>query len=505
LIQGVSFPENIPDYLARPDLARLAIMVRHAKRGAFLIALYNTVAARDGVVETLRRLAAPMKVFEYTLGQNLRNPIGYLDRIPPTAHKEQAVVFIFDTERAISANGDGETVWQFLETGRETLSSYPHALVFWLTEKGAQDAARNAPNFWSRKSGVFDFTIEAKPVITQLRSEWIAAPVQIDQADDIEKLYRLYAGLLDEFRRDDEANPAILAALHGKLGYLAMRNYQPDEAMEHLGRQRVMAISLEDPKTEADALLQIGQVHAFRDDRDAALASYEQALKNFRAIGSQLGEANVLMAIGDVQQFRDDRDAALASYEQALKNFRAIGDRLGEANVLMAIGDVQQFRDDRDAALASYEQALKNFRAIGDRLGEANVLKAIGDVQQFRKELDAALASYEQALKNFRAIGDRLGEANVLASQGRLYLIEGDVPKAERLLNQAIGIYQMIGDRYSVPANIGNYGWALLRDEKYTQAEPYLRKAAQLFREMGLSDYAERHQQAADYAANLPA
>ena len=55
----------------------------------------------------------------------------------------------------------------------------------------------------------------------------------------------------------------------------------------------------------------------------------------------------MLKAIGDVQQFRDERDAALASYNEALKLFKAVGDHLGEANVLKAIGDVQQFRDER--------------------------------------------------------------------------------------------------------------------------------------------------------------
>ena len=69
--------------------------------------------------------------------------------------------------------------------------------------------------------------------------------------------------------------------------------------------------------------------------------------------------------MGDVQNFRDERDAALASYEQALELFRAVGSRLGEANVLKAMGDVQHFRDERDAALASYEQALELFRAVG--------------------------------------------------------------------------------------------------------------------------------------------
>ncbi|MBI4789528.1 MAG: tetratricopeptide repeat protein [Chloroflexi bacterium] len=88
--------------------------------------------------------------------------------------------------------------------------------------------------------------------------------------------------------------------------------------------------------------------------------------------------ANVLQAIGDVQQFRDERDAALKSYAQALELFRSVGARLGEANVLQAIGDVQQFRKENDAALQSYAQALTLFRSVGDRLGEANVLASEG-------------------------------------------------------------------------------------------------------------------------------
>jgi hypothetical protein len=59
-----------------------------------------------------------------------------------------------------------------------------------------------------------------------------------------------------------------------------------------------------------------------------------QALKS--GIEDRQLEANVLQAIGDVQQFRDERDAAPKSYEQALQLFRAVGDRLGEANVYLA-------------------------------------------------------------------------------------------------------------------------------------------------------------------------
>jgi hypothetical protein len=63
-----------------------------------------------------------------------------------------------------------------------------------------------------------------------------------------------------------------------------------------------------------------------------------------RRVGEPWDQANTLKAIGDVQNFRDERNAALDSYRQALELFRAVGSRLGEANTLKAIGDVQNFR-----------------------------------------------------------------------------------------------------------------------------------------------------------------
>ena len=236
---------------------------------------------------------------------------------------------------------------------------------------------------------------------------------------------------------------------------------------------------------EANVLKAIGDIQQFRDDRDAALESYQAALDRFRAIGSQLGEANVLKAIGDIQQFRDDRDAALESYQAALDRFRAIGDKLGEANVLMAIGDIQQFRDDRDAALESYQAALDRFRAIGSQLGEANVLMAIGDIQQFRDDRDAALESYQAALDRFRAIGDKLGEANVLMAIGDIQQFRDDRDAALESYQAALDRFRAIGDKLgeaNVLKAIGDI--QQFRDDRDAALESY-QAALDRFRAIG--------------------
>jgi len=192
-------------------------------------------------------------------------------------------------------------------------------------------------------------------------------------------------------------------------------------------------------------------------------------------------KANVLQAIGDVQQFRDDRDAALESYNEALKLFQKVGAKLGEANVRKAIGDVQQFRDDRDAALESYNEALKLFQKVGDKLGEANVRKAIGDVQQFRDDRDAALESYSEALKLFQKVGDKLGEANVLAALSRVAIGEGRLNEAEQQLEQIIQMRRLIGSLYDEGADYGNFSITLLNAGYKEKAKGYAEKARLIF------------------------
>src|SRR5262249_44675174 len=153
---------------------------------------------------------------------------------------------------------------------------------------------------------------------------------------------------------------------------------------------------------------------------DTVLKWLNTALNLSRSTKQPLREANALQAIGHVQLFRNEMDAALASYDQALALFKQVGDKLGQANALKAIGDVQSFRKEMDAALGSYDEALALFKQVGDKLGQANALKAIGDVQSFRDDKDAALASYDEALALFKQVGAKLGQANARLSKGRL-------------------------------------------------------------------------------------
>jgi tetratricopeptide (TPR) repeat protein len=95
-------------------------------------------------------------------------------------------------------------------------------------------------------------------------------------------------------------------------------------------------------------------------------------------------------------------------------------------------------------------------------------------------------------------------DADELIARGRDLISAGDLPQATDLLNQAVQIYWAIGDYYAAAAQTGNYGWQLRRIGRADLARPYLERAAEIFDQIGLTEFAERHRFAADdLAADL--
>lgn len=110
-------------------------------------------------------------------------------------------------------------------------------------------------------------------------------------------------------------------------------------------------------------------------------------------------KANVRKAIGDVQQFRDERDAALESYNEALKLFKEIGDRLGEANVLQSHGKLLIFSQKPKEGLEMLQAALNIYEEIGSIPSQANIYFFLGQLLASNGQKEKAIELLEQAVK----------------------------------------------------------------------------------------------------------
>jgi len=470
---------TLPSHLRQGELDRLAVLLRHATGGAWAVALYNTVAVRDDVMDTLRRRLSPLPVHDFTFTSERTNPLAYLEQLPKEGYEKRAIIFLYDLTRA------GEQVWGFLEMQREALAEHPHGLVFWLTLEERGEAVRSAPNFWSQRSGVFDFTIADEATLAQVRGQWAGSAVRFADRADWERQVRLYQGLLEEYEQSEEAAADALFDLHGKIGRLhyAVSDYR--RATQSAQRQLALAEKGHNEHWRAIALTNIGAAYDSLGKRRQALEYYEQALLIMREVGDRSGEATTLNNIGAVYDSLGERRRALEYYEQALPIRREVGDRSGEATTLNNIGLVYDNLTERRRALEYYKQALSISREVGDRSGEATTLNNIGLVYDSLGERRRPLEYYEQALPIRREVGDRAGEAATLNNIGAVYANLGERRRALEYYERALPIVREVGDRAVEAATLNNIGAVYDNLGERRRALEYYEQALSISREVG--------------------
>jgi len=137
----------------------------------------------------------------------------------------------------------------------------------------------------------------------------------------------------------------------------------------------------------------------------------EAALAAARALHDRDAEANVLKATGDVLAFLDRRDEALARYEEALTLSRAVGSRLGEANVYFSLGQLSLGKKDLQQAVVLLERAAHLYEEIGAQAGLANVSIALARLAAAQGDFCAAVERIQPAIDFTHRIGHPLEEA----------------------------------------------------------------------------------------------
>ena len=197
----------------------------------------------------------------------------------------------------------------------------------------------------------------------------------------------------------------------------------------------------------AEQLSKQGTVESKRQ----AIATWEEALKLYRATGDRSGEAVTLNNIGSVYSELGEKQKALEYYSQSLPLFRATGDRSGEATILNNIGSVYSDLGEKQKALEYYSQSLPLRRAVGNRRGEAVTLTNIGGVYSDLGEKQKALEYYSQSLPLFRAVGDRSGEAVTLYNMAYAKRALGNLTEALTDIEASIKIIENLRTKIASP------------------------------------------------------
>jgi tetratricopeptide (TPR) repeat protein len=109
-------------------------------------------------------------------------------------------------------------------------------------------------------------------------------------------------------------------------------------------------------------------------------------------------EADRLLQQG-IEQFQTSQfEAALQSWQQALKLYRQLQDRRGEGNALGNLGNAYLSLGDYGQAIEYHEQTLAIAREIKDREAEGIALNNIGVVFSQQQQPELAIVFYKQSV-----------------------------------------------------------------------------------------------------------
>lgn len=306
------------------ELAALCKMLELAQGFTLGFARVNHVTLRERLVEEIRSRLPKKKILEISLDPKSDYDIlGQLEQL--VREQRPDACFLYGLDSMLDLRMRQSPAMDLLNLNRDCFGKRsPWPVVFWLADFGAREIRRQAPDFWSWRSGIYHFIGESEDARATLRT------VQED--------FDWSLGLREK-RERREILQHILAELEKS-------------------RQR-------DPGSLATVLRLLGDAASFEGVQTNAAGFYERALGCYRKLGDRLGEANCVKSLGDVARMQDRYEEAGRLYSQALPIHRQIGDRLGEAACLVSMGRLARATGDAGAMRTAYEEAERIYSSIG--------------------------------------------------------------------------------------------------------------------------------------------
>lgn len=374
--------------------------------------------------------------------------------------------------------------------------------LFWLTQSEIINFARIAPEFWSFRHWVIEFTESPKTehLLGQtLDSTWQGIGEYDDQISDTDEKISFREALLSNLPESAESN-SIRANMLLTLGVLHWRKGDFEKSAGLLEEAIALAVKTDNKWLEAECLNAQALLFTSMERVDQAIDSYKQAIRllpsqifawnNLGNLCARIGrndEAIVTFSkaiecnpedsvawngLGSVYTKIGYFDDAVASYRKSIQYTPSF------AQPWNGLGDVYALMGRMDEAVKAYEQSIalnKNYLNPYMGLGRLNlkqekyreaakvfqrallidgsnkeVWNNLGMAQLNNNELEAAERSFKNAIKVDRTFG------SPYLNLGTIYSMQQDFDQAVSLFHKALSVLKDARDRSVVWNNLGD-------------------------------------------------
>src|ERR1039457_1274455 len=199
------------------------------------------------------------------------------------------------------------------------------------------------------------------------------------------------------------------------------------------------------------------QSEGSKESINQAIAKFEAALPQWRAIGDQAGEASALSNIGVAASLREPKKA-LEFFEESLRLSRVVPDRNLEATTLNNVGSIYVLLGEPRQAQDYALQARELKREVGDWQGEMTALANLATVYAALGETHQAVEVLSETLPLRRKLHDQRGEANTLLNMATSEVQLGELDKGLESYRASLPLSRTVGDRRGEARTLANLG-----------------------------------------------
>ncbi|GAA1464778.1 winged helix-turn-helix domain-containing protein [Nocardiopsis exhalans] len=183
---------------------------------------------------------------------------------------------------------------------------------------------------------------------------------------------------------------------------------------------------------------QIARLHAGQGNHRRAMAGYQVALKEFRALGDQQGVAKVFSRMATSHAKTRRHELAASFYLVSKQLYRALDDKQMEAAAAMNLFQFQWGRGHHREARTIGERCLRIFKEHGDVLNAARIQQNVGMLESYLGRHRQALEYFNVACQGYWTAGDVSSLTRSRAGAGVSQLGLGRVLEAEKTLQDAL-------------------------------------------------------------------
>ncbi len=396
-------------------------------------------------------------------------------------------IMVFGFEHSVPAQGPAPALDELNQSRDLFPKEFSVPILIWLPDYTLTRLAREAPDFWGWRSGVFEFKPDLEMIAFAEKTALQGAGTSSLSLEEKKERVAALEGLIRDYQElelGERENYAFSVVLQ-TLGFLRHQLGEYEEARKLYELSLKIDQDLKDKSGASSSLHQLGILAEETGNYEEARKLYEQSLKINQDLGDKSRVSASLHQLGMLAEETGNYEEARKLYEQGLRINQDLGDRSGVSKSLHQLGNLAFHAGNYEEARKLYEQSLKIKQDLGDKSGVSSSLHQLGILAEETGNYEEARKLYEQSLKINQDLGDKSRVSASLHQLGLLAEEIGNYEEAQKLYEQSLKINQDLGDRSGVSKSLHQLGNLAFHAGNYEEARKLYEQSLKINQDLG--------------------